>query len=155
MTTDALARAAAFCAEYGLQAPVLMAPMAGACPPPLAAAVGNAGGMGACGALLMSPEEIRDWAAACRAASNGAFQMNLWIPDAPPVRDPTHEARLRAFLSGFGPEPDAAAPDRPGPDFDAQCERYKRIFCKNSAIDPHANFFNTYSKSIATFVVIT
>ena len=32
--------------EYGLAVPIIMAPMAGACPPSLAAAVSNAGGMG-------------------------------------------------------------------------------------------------------------
>ena len=42
-------RAEAFCARFGLRAPILMAPMAGACPPALAAAVANGGGMGAKG----------------------------------------------------------------------------------------------------------
>ena len=42
-------RAEAFCARFGLRVPILMAPMAGACPPPLAAAIGSAGGMGGFG----------------------------------------------------------------------------------------------------------
>jgi IMP dehydrogenase/GMP reductase len=41
-------RAAAFCAQYGLQLPILLAPMAGACPASLSIAVANAGGMGGC-----------------------------------------------------------------------------------------------------------
>ena len=114
-------RAAAFCARYGLERPILMAPMAGACPPGLAAAVANAGGMGGCGALLMSPDEIRNWAAGFRAASNGTFQMNLWIPDPAPVRDPVGEAAVRHFLSGWGEEPAADAGDLPTPDFEGQC----------------------------------
>lgn len=116
------ARVRAFCAEYGMQIPILMAPMAGACPPELAAAVANAGGLGACGALLMTPDQIADWAASHRAASNGGFQMNLWIPDPDPARDPAHEARLRAFLGGWGPEVAAEAGDQPGQDFEAQTE---------------------------------
>ena len=40
-TTSARGRAEEFCETYGLQIPVLMAPMAGACPPALAAAVAN------------------------------------------------------------------------------------------------------------------
>ena len=99
-----------------------MAPMAGACPPELAAAVANAGGMGACGALLMSPEAIGDWARAYRARSNGSFQMNLWIPDPPPARDPSHEAALRRFLSDWGPVPPDGAADGPLQDFQSQCD---------------------------------
>ena len=36
-----------FCEEYELAIPIIMAPMAGAGPPALAAAVGSAGGVGA------------------------------------------------------------------------------------------------------------
>ena len=50
-----------FCEEYGLRVPILMAPMAGACTPALAAAVSNAGGMGACGVLMLEPHQIKDW----------------------------------------------------------------------------------------------
>ncbi|MFC4671719.1 NAD(P)H-dependent flavin oxidoreductase [Seohaeicola nanhaiensis] len=114
-------RVAAFCAAYDLQIPVLLAPMAGACPPALSAAVATAGGMGACGALLMGPEEIGEWATQVRSASNGAFQMNLWIPDPAPVRDAAREAELRAFLGGWGPEVPEAAGDARGQDFEAQC----------------------------------
>ena len=45
-------RAKAFCDGLGLRMPILLAPMAGACPPALSAAVANAGGMGAMGALV-------------------------------------------------------------------------------------------------------
>src|SRR3954469_9487016 len=96
-------RTAEFCRRYGLRVPVLLAPMAGACPPSLAIAVANAGGLGSCGALLMTPEAIVKWAADGRAGRNGGFQLNLWIPDPPPQRDPAHEARVGAFLAGWGP----------------------------------------------------
>lgn len=117
----ALARAEAFARAYDLQLPILMAPMAGACPPALAAAVAQAGGMGACGCLTLSPEGIGDWAAQVRAATNGAFLLNTWVPDAPPLRDPGHEAELRAFLGAWGPEVPAEAADGPPRDFAAQC----------------------------------
>lgn len=115
-------RAAAFCARFGLDAPILMAPMAGACPPGLALAVMDAGGMGACGALLFTPEKIAQWAGAVRAASNRAYQINLWVPDPDPVRDPNHEAAVRAFLGRFGPDVAPEAGDAAPVDFDAQCE---------------------------------
>ncbi len=120
--TGAVARAEAFCRQFGLGLPILLAPMAGACPASLSIAVANAGGLGACGALLMPPEGIAAWAAEMRAGSNGAFQLNLWIPDPPPQRDAAHEDRLRAFLADWGPEVAAGAGDVTPPDFGAQCE---------------------------------
>jgi len=116
------ARVERFCTRFGLRIPILLAPMAGACPPSLSIAVAQAGGMGACGALLMGPEAILDWARTVRSATNGAFQMNLWIPDPPPVRDPAREAALRDFLGGWGPAVPAEAGDAAPPDFAAQCE---------------------------------
>ncbi|BDG73689.1 NAD(P)H-dependent flavin oxidoreductase [Roseomonas fluvialis] len=116
----ARARAAAFCARFGLRLPILLAPMAGVAAPALSAAVANAGGMGAHGALMTTPGGILDWARNFRAQSNGAFQMNIWIPDPPPRRDAAREAAMAEFLAGYGPKP--AIPDGPLlPDFAAQC----------------------------------
>lgn len=114
-------RVADFCLRFGLRAPILLAPMAGACPPALSIAVAEAGGMGACGALLLKPDEIRAWGAAVRGATAGPFQMNLWIPDPAPARDAVHEARIAAFLGQWGPTVDPQAGNATPPDFDAQC----------------------------------
>jgi nitronate monooxygenase len=117
-----IARTQAFCQRFDLRVPILQAPMAGASAPSLSIAVANAGGLGACGALLMTPAEIAAWASEVRSGSNGAFQLNLWIPDPPPQRDRTHEARLRAFLAGWGPEVPENAGDGTPSGFAAQCE---------------------------------
>ena len=98
--------------------------MAGACPVSLAVAVANAGGMGGMGALLMTPAGIADWVRAFRAQSSGSFQLNLWVPDPPPVRDALDEQRLREFLASWGPPVPAAAGDAALPDFDAQCDAF-------------------------------
>ena len=115
-------RVDAFCARCGTRVGILLAPMAGACPPSLSIAVANAGSLGACGALLMQPEAIRSWAAEMRAGSPGGFQINLWIPDPAPRRDPAHEARVRELLAAWGPEVPPTAGDATPPDFAAQCE---------------------------------
>jgi nitronate monooxygenase len=120
--TDIRNRTAAFCERHGLRVPVLLAPMAGACPPSLSIAVANGGGLGACGALLMKPAEIAAWAAEFRAQSTGTFQLNLWVPDPEPVRDTEHEARVRSFLSDWGPPVPPEAGDAAPLDFVAQCE---------------------------------
>jgi len=120
--TEIRSRIASFCDRFRLRVPILLAPMAGACPPSLSIAVANAGGLGACGALLMKPAEIGAWAADVRAHSKGAFQLNLWIPDPKPVRDPEREARVRAFVEGWGPSVPPEAGDAAPPDFASQCD---------------------------------
>lgn len=119
--TPALTRAQTFCASYGLRVPILQAPMAGASSTSLAIAVASAGGMGAMGALLSSPAAIKAWSDEVRAGSNGSFQLNLWIPDTPPVRDAEAETKIRRFLTDWGPAPAPDAGNARPPDFDAQC----------------------------------
>jgi nitronate monooxygenase len=117
-------RAQAFCDAFSLHVPVLLAPMAGACPPELSAAVIAAGGMGAMGALVHTPDEIRGWAVRVRSLADGPFQLNTWIPDPPPRRDAEAEGRVRGFLAQWGPDVAAAAGDATPPDFLAQCEAF-------------------------------
>ena len=117
-----LARAESFCEAYNLRLPILLAPMAGACPPSISVAVAKAGGLGACGALLMQPDAITAWASDVRAGSNGGFQLNLWIPDPAPERDEMAERAVRAFLDRWGPEVPADAGDVTPLNFNAQCE---------------------------------
>ena len=120
--SDCLERAEAFCGRFGLRVPILLAPMAGASAPSLSIAVAKAGGLGACGVLMMQPDEVIAWSNEVRSSSNGAFQLNTWIPDPPPMRDFEHEARVRAFLGQWGPAVPEAAGDATPPDFSAQCE---------------------------------
>jgi nitronate monooxygenase len=117
-----LSRVEAFTSMAGIRVPVLLAPMAGACPPSLSVAVTKGGGMGGCGALLMTPQSIAAWVGEFRQQSDGSFQINLWIPDPPPTRDVEAETRQRAFLESWGPPVSAAAGDSVLPDFEAQCQ---------------------------------
>ena len=121
------ARAERFCGEYGLRLPILLAPMAGACPPSLSIAVADAGGMGAMGALMTRPEGIREWVAEFRAASDAPFQLNTWLPDPPPRRDEPAEARVRSFLASWGPEVPPEAGNASPPDFNEQCEAFLEL----------------------------
>jgi nitronate monooxygenase len=125
--TRPLDRALAFCTRFGLERPVLLAPMAAACPVSLSVAVANAGGMGAMGALVTPPDGIGAWVREFRSRSQGRFQLNTWIPDPSPRRDPENEARLRAFLAQWGPAVPAAAGDVVLPDFDAQCDAFLEL----------------------------
>jgi nitronate monooxygenase len=119
-------RAEGFAHQLGIRLPILLAPMAGASPPSLSIAVANAGGLGACEALLMKPDEIQAWGSAFREGSAGEFQINLWIPEASPVRDFDLEKRQRAFLARWGPPVPPEAGDAVLPDFEAQCQAWLR-----------------------------
>jgi len=117
-------RARAFCDAYGLQIPILLAPMAGACPVSLSIAVANAGGMGAMGALVTPPAGIAEWVREFRSSSRGVFQLNTWIPDPDPRRDPVAEGRVREFMKQWGPEVPASAGDVSRPSVDDHCEAF-------------------------------
>jgi len=123
MTDTLRARADAFCSRFNLRLPILLAPMAG--------------GVSALAFHRRRQRRrtgiVRRAAAAARrdcrldrrvrGASNGAVQLNLWIPDPAPLRDPAHEARLRAFPRRLGGRRvPAEAGDATPPDFAAQCE---------------------------------
>ena len=74
------------------------------------------------GALMAPPAGIREWVREFRSNSSGSFQLNLWIRDPTPARDADAEARVRTFLSRWGPAVPPTAGDVHLPDFDAQCE---------------------------------
>ena len=126
-TSRPLDRAKSFCQTYGLKIPILLAPMAGASPASLSIAVVNAGGMGALGALLTPPAGIRSWVEEHKAGARGPFQVNVWIPDPKPARDPAAEERVRTFLEAWGPPVPASAGNTVPPDFDAQCETFLEL----------------------------
>ena len=124
---ESLKRTESFCRQLNLELPILLAPMAGACPPALSVAVAEQGALGACGVLLMSPESIMQWAQEFRSNCKGEFQFNNWIPDPPPLRNESHERLVREFLDRWGAEIKLGAGDLKLIDFDAQCETMLEI----------------------------
>jgi len=112
---------AEFCARFNLRTPILLAPMAGVSHPSLSIAVMQAGGMGACGTLLMQPAAILNWVKEIRAHTLGPFNLNLWIPDPEPIRDKVNETKLREFLGEWGPTLGSDAGNATPPDFSEQC----------------------------------
>ncbi len=135
--------------------PILQAPMAGACPPELAAAVAEAGGMGAAGVVLDSPEKISTWAEEFRSRSRGPFQLNIWIPDALDD-DPAKISAAEEFLGGFG-TPGPIQP--PGPSFEEQCEAMlaarPRVISSIMGLFPPAYVDRLHEAGIAWFACAT
>ena len=154
-----LDRADKFCKTYGLDLPILLAPMAGACPVSLSIAVANAGGMGAMGALVMEPAEIREWVREFREKTKGPLQINTWIPDPPLPRDLDHEKKIRQFLAGWGPDVPEEAGHVAGPDFNGQCETFidlaPRVVSSIMGVYPPAVVQGLKDKGIAWFAAAT
>lgn len=135
-TIAARERVEHFCERFGLTVPILLAPMAGVPAPSLSIAVAQAGGLGACGVLLMMPAEITQWAGEVRRHGTGIYQLNNWIPDPSPVRDAGREAAVRAFLGKWGPEVPAEAGDATPPAFEAQFEAMLAVIVAASMRKP-------------------
>ncbi|WP_288131414.1 nitronate monooxygenase [Microbulbifer sp.] len=88
----------------GLTYPILQGPFgSGHSSAELAAAVSNAGGLGAYGAQHLSGEEILQLAADIRGRTDRPFNLNLWVPRAKEWGEPSSEAREQAYLQQLAP----------------------------------------------------
>ncbi|MCZ2439801.1 MAG: nitronate monooxygenase [Burkholderiales bacterium] len=107
-----MTKAVDLAARLGLAAPVIQAPMAGAQGHALAAAVCEAGGLGAIPAALLSPAGLRAEIEALRARSTRPFAVNFFCHQ-PPAPDAARERRWRErlapYYAEYGLDP-AAAP---------------------------------------------
>lgn len=137
---NTLSRVKGFCDAFNLRVPILLAPMAGVSHPQLSIAVANAGGLGACGVVLMEPNAIAAWAEEFRVGSSGSFQLNTWIPDPQPRRNLDHECDLREFLAARGPPVPLDAGDKSPPNFEEQCDAMLKAAPPNHLFG-HGPFF--------------
>jgi nitronate monooxygenase len=97
--------------KLGIDLPILQAPMAGISTPELAAAVSNAGALGALGVGALRADAARAEIRKTRALTARPFHVNVFC-QASPVADPAREARWLAWLAPefarFGATPPAA-----------------------------------------------
>jgi len=112
--------------RLALEVPIFQAPMASVTTPALAAAVSNAGGLGALGCANMQPDVMRRDVAALRAFTRASFQLNFFVAPQP---DPVPAAAQREAIDALSryyrelglPPPDAAVAPY-APDLDAQLD---------------------------------
>ena len=74
-----------FTALFGIDLPIIQAPMAGNDTPALAIAVANAGGLGSLGCAMLSPEQVRAAVATFRAESRAPLNLNFFCHASPPA----------------------------------------------------------------------
>ena len=97
----------------GIDHPIIQAPMAGgSSTPELAAAVGNAGGMGSIAAAMLDEEGLRSEVAQARRATNGPLNINFFV-HSPPGEDSAKAGAAVKLLApyydelGLGDVPEA------------------------------------------------
>ncbi len=110
---------------FGIDLPIVQAPMAGVQASALAIAVSRAGGLGSLPAAMLSPAALATELAAIRAATDKPFNVNFFC-HAPPTPDPAREARWRETLAPYyrelGVEPPVEAGAARAPFSDAIAE---------------------------------
>ncbi|OLS62595.1 NAD(P)H-dependent flavin oxidoreductase [Pseudomonas putida] len=117
---------------FGIDLPILQAPMAGATGSAMAIAVSQAGGLGALPCAMLGAEQIRQELETFRQASNGPLNVNFFC-HTPPADDPARIARwkeaLRPYYEEVGADYEAPTPVSSRAPFDdnacALVEEYK------------------------------
>lgn len=85
---------------FGIELPIIQAPMAGVQASALAVAVSNAGGLGSLPCALLSPDAMRNELAAIRAQTTKPYNVNFFC-HTPPEQDLLREAVWRAALKPY------------------------------------------------------
>ncbi|WP_219220120.1 NAD(P)H-dependent flavin oxidoreductase [Variovorax boronicumulans] len=85
---------------FGIDLPIVQAPMAGVQGSAMAVAVSNAGGLGSLPCAMLTPETLRSELQAITAQTTRPWNLNFFC-HTPPVPDAAREARWRAALAPF------------------------------------------------------
>jgi len=101
--------------RFGIDVPIIQAPMAGVQGSALAIAVSNAGALGSLPCAMLSPEGLAQELAAIGGQTARAFNVNFFCHVTPPL-DANREAAWRAALTPYYREFDIDASSiKPGP----------------------------------------
>lgn len=106
---------------FGIDLPIIQAPMAGAQASAMAIAVANAGGLGSLPAALLTHEQMRTEFGIIRQQTNRPINVNFFC-HTPPAPDATREAgwrtRLAPYYAELGIDPAAPIPSSNRAPFD-------------------------------------
>jgi len=85
---------------FGIEVPILLAPMAGAADAELGIVVAEAGGLGAIPCAMLGPDQIRAQASVYRQRTSRPLNLNFFVHTEPPA-DPAREAAWRKVLAPY------------------------------------------------------
>ena len=97
-------------ALFGIELPIIQAPMAGSQGSALAIAVSNAGGLGSLPCAMLSPEGIRKELQAITAATSKPYNVNFFVHEQPApdqAREAAWRKTLAPYFAEYGIDPDA------------------------------------------------
>jgi len=102
---------------FGIELPVIQAPMAGSQGSALAIAVSNAGGLGSQPCAMLGPDQIRQELQAITAATSKPYNVNFFVHNQPtpdPAREKAWRKVLAPYFAEYGIDPDSiqAGPQR-------------------------------------------
>src|ERR1700674_3704166 len=107
---------------FGIEHPIVLAPMAGAMDFELVAAVSAAGGLGSLPCAMLTPDALRDQFAKIRARTDKPVNVNFFC-HTPPVPNNAREARwrdrLKPYYDELGIDPALPVPSSNRMPFDA------------------------------------
>ena len=96
---------------FGIEHPIVQAPMAGISSPQMAVAAAQAGGLGSIAAAMLTPDTLRSELQIAQQGTGRSLNVNFFVHK-PPVQDAAREAnwrrRLEAYYREFGLSVDAA-----------------------------------------------
>jgi nitronate monooxygenase len=85
---------------FGIEHPIVQAPMAGISTPQMTIAVAEAGGFGSVAAAMLTPETLRSELQIVQQATGRPINVNFFVHK-PPIADPAREAAWRRRLEGY------------------------------------------------------
>ena len=98
---------------FGIEQPILLAPMAGPGTPQMTIAVSEAGGLGSLPCAQLSPDEVRAALHLVRRGTSRPINLNFFChktPDPDPVRARAWQARLAQYYVELGLDPEMPIP---------------------------------------------
>jgi nitronate monooxygenase len=98
---------------FGIELPIIQAPMAGATTPDMVIAVSEAGGLGSLPTAQYSLDQARDAIDTVRRGTSRPINLNFFthkMPAADPVRASAWRARLKPYYLETGLDPEAPTP---------------------------------------------
>lgn len=107
---------------FGIEHPILLAPMAGAMDPELAIAVAQGGGLGSLPVAMLDEPKMRAQIAAFRAATDKPVNLNFFTHQPPQINNAREHAwreKLKPYYVEFGVDPAAPVPSSNRKPFDA------------------------------------
>ncbi|MGH8516612.1 MAG: NAD(P)H-dependent flavin oxidoreductase [Panacagrimonas sp.] len=124
---------------FGIELPIIQAPMAGATTPEMVIATCEAGGLGSLPGALLSVEQMRAAIDQVRAATRKPLNLNFFVhlePAAEPARHQAWRSALAPYYTELGLDPAAPVPSSARAPFD---DSYCRIVedCRPEVVSFH------------------